>query len=446
MSRGENSSRIPLSYKVWAASMEKRYDAKAGQQPSRTEPCTIYRVPHSIRIVEKGSYEPKMLSIGPYHRSNPKLKAMEDHKWHCLKGVLRRYGERSLTRYLYEMNRLEVQVRGFYSENEEIKGIEGKEFVEMMLLDGCYILELLLHAESENTAGKVDDPIYSTNWILPILRQDMLLLENQLPFLVLQHLFQFVNRSNNSSLVSLAVQFFDHVMPIRREVAQVDSFHHLLDLFHWHLLPVTSVTSPGSRIKVEKVHKQPQSPPSIPSATEIEYPGIILRSKESASSILDVKFRKEGVLEIPHLCIDHSTSSIFRNLIAWEQCYSVSGNYFTSYAIFMDCLINTPQDVVVLKRRKIIEHRLGNNKQMALLFNKMCMGITINFEGSFLYDLSDQVKQFQKTRRNEWRAELVRNYFRDPWSPINFQFTVMTIIFTLVQIVIAELTYYRFSR
>eukprot|EP00268_Persea_americana_P012435 TRINITY_DN15249_c1_g1_i1.p1 TRINITY_DN15249_c1_g1~~TRINITY_DN15249_c1_g1_i1.p1 ORF type:complete len:461 (+),score=35.63 TRINITY_DN15249_c1_g1_i1:148-1530(+) len=458
MSQGEKDSPNTSSYEVWADSMEKEYDAKAGQQPSRTEPYTIHRVPDSIRIVDEGAYEPKMLSIGPYHRLNPKLKAMEDRKWHCLRGILHRYPERRLSDYLKEMEGLEVQVRGFYSENEEIKRIGSKEFVEMMLLDGCFILELL-----PNPAGDVNDPIYGTKWIWPIIRLDMLLLENQLPFLVLRHLSQFVKGSNNSSLVELAVQLFKHVMPLKREVAQVDSFHHLLDLFHWHLLPETSPhslitmespssipsatenqsASPNSSITAENVPEQSRSPPSIPSATEIEYIGPQLRSKEGASSILDVEFIRMGVLEIPLLCINHSTNSIFRNLIAWEQCYPASGNYFTSYAIFMDCLIDTPEDVVVLKRRKIIEHWLGNNEQVALLFNKMCMGITTNFEGSFLSDLSDQVKQFQNSRRNLWRGRLIRDYFRDPWAIINLQFTVTIIIFTLVQTTLAVLSYKR---
>lgn len=91
--------------------MKRRKDTKVAGWPSHTEPCTIPRVPHSIRAIDKDAYEPTMLSIGPYHQSNPKLQAMEGHKWRYLQAILRRDKERELTDYLKEMETLEVKVQ-----------------------------------------------------------------------------------------------------------------------------------------------------------------------------------------------------------------------------------------------------------------------------------------------------------------------------------------------
>lgn len=40
----------------------------------------------------------------------------------------------------------------------------------------------------------------------------------------------------------------------------------------------------------------------------------------------------------------------------------------------MDSLINTPKDVALLKQADIIEHVLGSDEDVALLFNKLCKG------------------------------------------------------------------------
>ena len=63
-----------------------------------------------------------------------------------------------------------------------------------------------------------------------------------------------------------------------------------------------------------------------------------------------------GTLKIPPLVIDDGTRTLFLNLIAFEQCHLNSGNVITSYVMFMDNLINSPEDVGHLHDRKIIEH------------------------------------------------------------------------------------------
>ncbi|KAK1315796.1 hypothetical protein QJS10_CPA05g00250 [Acorus calamus] len=58
-------------------------------------------------------------------------------------------------------------------------------------------------------------------------------------------------------------------------------------------------------------------------ATEIQEAGVKLVGKSNCS-IKDVSF-KNGVLQIPTLFIDDSTTPHLRNLIAFEQCYPETG-------------------------------------------------------------------------------------------------------------------------
>lgn len=103
----------------------------------------------------------------------------------------------------------------------------------MMLLDGCFIVELFRNVGSRDDAAEVSCPIYNTKWILPIISLDMLLLENERPFLVHDRLLQFVNKSNTG----LALRFFDHLMPMYEDIPPMCSIHHLLHFYYHHLLP-----------------------------------------------------------------------------------------------------------------------------------------------------------------------------------------------------------------
>lgn len=129
-------------------------------------------------------------------------------------------------------------------------------------------------------------------------------------------------------------------------------------------------------------------PISIPSATQIKCLGIKLRRRtEKTCSILDIKFHDaDHDLEIPTICINHYTNSVFRNLIALEQCYPDCGIHFTSYAIFMDRLTASPKDVEILKDHKIIE-QFSNNLQVTPFFkNVMCMGLSCDWKSSSISD------------------------------------------------------------
>lgn len=56
---------------------------------------------------------------------------------------------------------------------EEMKS---EEFVTMMMLDGCFIIQLFLNMEYED--AREDDPILRIKWMLPIVSVDLLMLEN----------------------------------------------------------------------------------------------------------------------------------------------------------------------------------------------------------------------------------------------------------------------------
>lgn len=104
---------------------------------NRTKCSMIYKVLQCIRASDPNAYEPRVLSIGPYHHGAPTSLPLEKEKWVCLDYVLKLNCNRSLQDYLTMITALEKEARTCYSDDNLI---DRKMFVEMLLLDGCFIL------------------------------------------------------------------------------------------------------------------------------------------------------------------------------------------------------------------------------------------------------------------------------------------------------------------
>ncbi|XP_051219733.2 UPF0481 protein At3g47200-like [Lolium perenne] len=102
-----------------------------------TRLCQICRVPEHIREVGHVSYEPIVLSIGPYHHGAQHLQAMEKEKWQYVDHILKLNREIDLTDHLRAISKLEKLTRTCYS--AEI-GMTRKCFMKMLFLDSCFIL------------------------------------------------------------------------------------------------------------------------------------------------------------------------------------------------------------------------------------------------------------------------------------------------------------------
>lgn len=130
---------------------------------------TIYRVPTNLLKIHKRAFVPKIISIGPFHYRDPRLKVMDEHKerylFRLLGGKLSKWTSekhgssesdgnclenggndivgRSRIKLLdleNAMRKLELKARETYA---EVVTMSSERFVEMMVLDGCFIVELM---------------------------------------------------------------------------------------------------------------------------------------------------------------------------------------------------------------------------------------------------------------------------------------------------------------
>ncbi|KAF8389067.1 hypothetical protein HHK36_025752 [Tetracentron sinense] len=420
--------------------------------------CSIHRVPTKLRSVNDKAYNPKVISIGPFHRGEQSLQVMEEHKWRYLHAFLGRYPEIDLEVYVRALRELEGSARQCYA--EPIK-LGSHEFVEMMLLDGFFIFVLFLKM-CLGIWDETSDPIYYTKWMLSAIMKDLILLENQIPFFILKHLFHLSEVPNQEhprpSLLELTFFSFSGSFLRKIEISNIISrfkVKHLLDFLRsCHLIPsimelpqgggsnftcsVTELHELLQFYEVLQLHEQPDEVLQLyeelvqgggsnvtRSVTELQESGVKFKVAES-NCFLDISF-ENGVLKLPFLRVVDSTELIFRNLIAFEQCERLVSCRIYSYARLMDSLINTPKDVSLLIDYGIIENRLGENEDVSRLFNNI--GNEIVVDRFYFSGICKDLNAYCKEPWHKWMDD----YFNTPWAIISVIAAVVLLILTSLQ-------------
>ncbi|KAK9999515.1 hypothetical protein SO802_019118 [Lithocarpus litseifolius] len=311
--------------------------------------CCLFRVPQSLVEINEKAYQPHTVSIGPYHHGKDHLKMIQEHKWRLLDTLIAR------------------------TENQVGKKVQNDP----------------------------KDPIFNMLWVFPFLMRDLLRLENQIPFFVLQTLFDMYMTSldkEGPSLAQLALDSFDYIIERPTEVLQryynVKAVH-LLDLFRLSFIP----QSKGSNEK---------------------------------------NYLHDGMKDFVSTTIP---SAQRLHVAAFEQCYSDCSKHITSYTTFMSCLISKPSDVGFLSDQNVIENDFGTDKEVVRFFSNISKDVPFDFRLSYLFKLFEDVNEHC---RNKWHvrwADIKYTYFNTPWSSISALAASLLLVLTMIQAFFAIYAY-----
>ncbi|CAN6540283.1 unnamed protein product [Malus baccata var. baccata] len=385
-----------------------------------SDSCCIYRVPEGLRCANEKAYTPRVVSIGPIHHGKKGLEEMEEHKKRYLKYFLDRTKVR-LADYVTKIKGKEAELRSCYAQTIELSS---DEFVRIILVDAAFIIEFLLRFLKQIERDS-NDRIFHKPWLLYSVVPDLLLLENQLPFFVLEDLFA---AEEKPSVFDLSCQFCNKStrLYVQRDNSKSSSsfkVEHFVDLIRALNLP-TDQEEKDNRGSVETL--------AVPSMTKLRRAGIKFKAR-SSKNLFAMCF-KDGILEIPNLKIDDNTELVLRNLIAFEQCHC-DCNYFIDYITLMDKLVNTPDDVELLVKNEIVENMLGDNNEVSTLINSLGKGVGVGTRRFYFAALLKDLNEYYKKPWNKWKADLKQKYFNSPWTTISVIAATVIIILTLIQTV-----------
>ncbi|KAF7831400.1 UPF0481 protein [Senna tora] len=299
--------------------------------PLLSESCCIYKVPHRIRQGNEEAYTPKLVSIGPLHCYNPRLQNMERHKQLLFKKFVDR--SKSNTRLEDLINYVKSaipKVRACYLENIELRE---RELVQLILVDASFIIVLFLMRHENDKLFKAGS-IMSIPLFLFTIVYDLLLLENQLPFFVLEGLFKLAfpphicKDLKLPSFLELTFKFFSEYNEMQNiEPNPRIRIKHFTDLLRIFYLPTDEPKTSTS------IFKQYGSKDLSYSASELHEAGVKLKELKGSKGILELKFSGRD-LEIPQISVDDATETLFRNMIALEQCHYYSESYITDLLLY----------------------------------------------------------------------------------------------------------------
>ncbi|KAG6718450.1 hypothetical protein I3842_04G150400 [Carya illinoinensis] len=300
-------------------------------RPFLSPKCCTYKVPNHFRKLNEDAYTPRIISIGPFHHGNPKLQTMEKYK----------------VRYL--MNFM------------------------------------------EQTKTKLDKIVIKP-WLTARMQLDFLLLENQLPFFIIEKLYKLV------LVTFFYFSFFNNQDKSSDSVFQIK---HFVDLLRTFYLP------PLGRVLSERKDEK-------------------------------------WVLKIPHFTLDNAIERYARNLMALEQSIHEGMHtwgdfnrhypreaYITDYFFLLDFLIDTGKDVGLLARKKIVVNGLGDDN--ATFVNNLGTNVEYSSLNSEYFHLCKDLVDFYNKLWHRWKAILRRDYLSSPWRIASTAAAIIFLVFTLVQ-------------
>ncbi|KAK2980227.1 hypothetical protein RJ640_018334 [Escallonia rubra] len=453
-------------------------------------PC-IFEVPDKLRELKASAYTPRAVSIGPLHKDDKHLrKDMEGHKKSYMHRLFRRTRRsdnaiaddvvKATKECVDAMLGMVDKARACYEASPELRGYDDVKFAEMLILDGCFLLELFYKFKMKEFDG--GDPTIFSNVLLHLdIVHDLVLLENQIPLFVLEELFDCTlkrikgNPSSGDDYPSLTTFILDYFANLNifeaiqmKKKGTSTSDRHILGLLHSCYRP-----SPPQALPAPQANSKEDEDNIKHSAVELDRAGVNFmpygRKKTSVTGVvgdyLDLEFNiscwfdrlcgKRAPSEIPMCCcfswlcqlfgrtrfeipkllIFDTTETFLRNLIAFEQCCpGIEQLYITSYAHLMDTLIDSKEDVHLLEKARVIENYLGSGEDVSDLFNNLCKEVELE-KNFFFFSQWKQVDDYYNRPWPRRLASLRRNYFSNPWTGISVIAALILFALTVVQTV-----------
>ncbi|XP_016476001.1 UPF0481 protein At3g47200-like [Nicotiana tabacum] len=352
--------------------------------------------------------------------------------------------------------------------------IDDNAFAQMMLLDACFVLNFIefITQRSHNNYYKGDTFFWHLGYgVLSLVRRDMFLLENQVPFGILKLLFnlRYGGCGFEEMLKSYSCLIFFGQLDSRNNVLMEPQPSHLLEFLRRALVSGSdqrlkqshrcfknnsssnenrpTITCPVVfRPMMELISKcidrcnKKEGNPMVTESSDMFHSVMDLKSKgvrfmpSGFGSFKAVRFTSHcyyATLSLPCWYVSEYTRVFFRNMIAYESC---PGNpcdcSVSAYIYFMKTLVLSPNDAKELRENKIIFNHLGSDEEVVQVFRalKTYVHVVSNYK-----DVKEQIGEHCNRKSQTWIAQLLDTYFTSPWSLLALFAATALLFFTLLQ-------------
>jgi hypothetical protein len=453
----------------------------------------VSRVPDHLRLAKRDVYTPGLVAIGPLHAGGLRLRPGYRMKMAYLHSLISRGHQDASTHLavIQEYVRLvaarEREARAMYAA-EDVDGLSAEDFIQMMVLDGCFVIEHLV-----NVAVGHDEPsLHGTPFGPAQLAVDLILAENQLPFFVLVDLirhtrlpeFETTGYDPPVLLMKLLLYYLagEKGRDMSDALPRADGVSHILHLLHttvtaartrWVPPPsvqdsaVVGTAQEAARLlrrlpllllvpllypilPEERRWSASYSREDLPSASDLKRMWVRFTKARSSggkppgggiASVLGpvplaVRLEHEDCLRLPRLRIEFRTAPLLLNLIAFEQAAEQRAGDVSAYAWLMAKMVQSPEDAGVLAAAEVVQSSNNESKEDVARFFREVGAASEAAEGLEKSYLGETLVKLRERSRHPlfmmW-ADVLRNYFTVPWAVVAEFVAFITFISTILQ-------------
>ncbi|GLJ35838.1 hypothetical protein SUGI_0719480 [Cryptomeria japonica] len=182
----------------------------------------------------------------------------------------------------------------------------------------------------------------------------------------------------------------------------------------------SSVETPPTRDELE-----------IPSASDLYSAGV--RFLPTEGGLTTIRFdQTSAILYLPKLRLDCNTEVILRNLVAFEALAPPRALIFTRYTDFMNGIIDTVEDVRLLRKSKIIYDHLEDDGKVASLWNGLGKYVKLT-KVKYLDQVIADVNKHYNSRWSVAAKKYVNKYIFGSWQLLTVVATGILLLLTCFQ-------------
>ncbi|XP_076907454.1 UPF0481 protein At3g47200-like [Bidens hawaiensis] len=399
-------------------------------------------------------YVPAVVSLGPYHHNRPDLAKAEKYKLTTLEEY--RSGTGLTLDALYKkVFKVVHDARKCYDADGSTDAYNDEEFNRMMLHDGCFILFFIECVSCADNRLWLNNEYLGASGFANVVR-DLLLLENQIPFVVLDVLMKLRFPDDKGENILNAffnyLNYGDVIWTDKKVLKYTQQPLHLLELYRSNFISLSAAfafrsskaSKMSSMVRTQSIEKETrddydyvQRSRSFDSVTQLKSRWIFLKCTSDKSRV-DMKFKSYrwyGEFKLARRAVSSYTKAIYLNMIAYEMCPHNPNDYRVStYLRMMKSLITQREDVRELRRNNIMLHSLGSDEEVAKMYDEIDVP-AVNLY--MFHHIRHEIEKLRPTKYKTWIAELITDYLGSPWKAAGILVGTAILCTSLVQTYIA---------
>ncbi|TVU02340.1 hypothetical protein EJB05_52191, partial [Eragrostis curvula] len=169
----------------------------------------------------------------------------------------------------------------------------------------------------------------------------------------------------------------------------------------------------------------------IPSVSELASVGI--QFSPTTGDLSSIAFDAKTVtFHLPTVTLDSNTEIVLRNLVAYEAAAASGPLVLARYTELMNGIIDTDEDVAVLRQRGVVLNRMKSDGEAAKLWNGMTRSVRLT-KVAFVDRAVEEVNRYYNGRWRVKTKRFMRKYVFSSWQLLTFLAAIMMLLLTTLQ-------------